>query len=539
MERLKIMTALIAIVIFSALLMSCSGGGSSQSDVPGLSTKAGSDQGRGGGRDDNPGHSDDPGSDDDDNPGHSGHRGRDGDNDDHAGGPNDTADIPVSTAVNSQQASTMAFVPSQSQFLVVWNDLRNRNNFDYNGWAVYGQFVNSSGGFQGNNFALSPLGVEYRTPPLAAHDVAIGRSLVVWGTTGGDILGQMINNDGTFFGNVIPIASTNTYEGIPALAFDPTQGRFLVAWLGLTNDYPIYGQLISHEGVLEGTSFIISDVSSAKLELKAVSDTQGGRFLIAWRDYRGIDIYSIRGQMVNSNGALQGSEITIADALGSQIFPDLVYDSENRCFLVTWSDDRRFGGSAYEIYGQLIAADGVPMGSNFLISPYGGYAHAVSFDPSTTHYFLTFPKFGNRIHGQYIAADGVVQDEAIALSDLEGVQEAPHLAYDSSSRRFLATWTDHRNGSRDIYGHTTSITVSSDPCDGQNDHVVEGCLSETDADNQVNAICDPNLNWANHGEYVSCVAKEVRRLREARSMSAKSALQLVNEAAHSDVGKNP
>ena len=536
MENLKRARVLMVIGIFSAFLMSCSGGGSSQSDALGLSSKAGnSDQGGGGGSNDDSGN---PGR-NDGTPGNSGDRGRDGDNNDHASGSNDTLDIPVSTAVNSQQASTVVFQPGQEQFLIVWNDLRNRDGFDYQGWAVYGQWVNSSGSFQGNNFALSPLGVEYRTPPIVAHDTATGRSLVVWGTTGGNILGQMVHSDGTFFGNVIPIAASNTYEEVPALAFDPTQGRFLVAWLISNTDYPIYGQLVSREGALEGTSFIISDISSGKLELKAAADTQGGRFLIVWRDYRGIDLYSIRGQMVNSNGTLYGTELTIADALGAQIFPDLTYDSANRCFLVTWSDDRRFGAAAYEIYGQLVASDGVPMSSNFFISSYGGYAHAIGFDPSNAHYFLTFSKFGARIHGQYIAADGLARDEAVPLSDLEGRQGAPHLAYDPGAKKFLTAWTDERNGSSDIYGRTTAIALTQDPCDGQNDHVVEGCLSDTDADNQVNAICDPNLNWANHGEYVSCVAKEVRRLREAGSMSAKSALQLVNEAARSDVGKKP
>ena len=536
MERIRIVTVLMAISIFATFLMSCSGGGSSQGDVLGLSSKAGnSDQGSGQGRNDNSGN---PGR-NDGSPGNSVNRGRDGDNNDHAGGSNDTSDIPVSTAVNSQQSSTVVFEPGQGQFLVVWNDLRNRDDFDYDGWAVYGQIVNSSGSFQGNNFAISALGVEYRTPPLIAHDAVTGRSLVVWGTTGGDILGQMINNDGTFYGDVIPIAASDTYDGVPALAFDPTQGLFLVAWLRLTNDYPIYGQLVTPEGALEGTSFIISDVSSGKLELKASADTEGGRFLVVWRDYRGIDVYSIRGQMVNSDGTLHGGEINTADALGSQISPDLAYDSVNHCFLVMWSDGRRYGGAAYEIYGQLVASDGVLISSNFLISSYGGYAHAIAFDPSTAHYFLTFSKFGNRIHGQYVAADGMVRDEAVPLSDLEGAQGAPQLAYDPTARKFLTAWTDERNGSSDIYGKTTAIAVTQDSCDGQNDHVVEGCLSETDADNQVNAICDPNLNWANHGEYVSCVAKEVRRLREAGSISAKIALQLVNEAARSDVGKKP
>ncbi len=281
---------------------------------------------------------------------------------------NTTTDLPISIASNTQQQSTVAYQPAEQRSLVVWNDLRNRNGFDYYGWAVYGQLVNGSGEFHGSNFKISPFGVEYRSTPRVAHDATTGRTLVVWGTTGGEIQGQMLNSDGTFYGEVLSIASSTNDVGYPALAFNPVQRRFSVTWLEYQEGhYVIRGRLLSHEGVPVGTSVVISDAVSGKLELQAQADTQTGRFLVVWRDYRGVDVYSIRGQMVNGDGFLQGTEINIADAVGSQILPALAYDSANRCFLVTWSDDRRFGGASYEIYGQLVAEDGVLVGPNFLI----------------------------------------------------------------------------------------------------------------------------------------------------------------------------
>jgi len=346
----------------------------------------------------------------------------------------------------------------------------------------------------------------------------------------------MVNPDGTLFGEIIPIATSSDYEIVPVLAFDPIQGRFLVAWLDSSIGYRIYGQLLGREGSLQGIPFLISDVSSGKLELQAGANTDIGRFLLVWRDYRGVDVFNIYGQMVNSDGTLYGTEIIIADAIGWQIDPALAYDPVNRSFLVTWSDDRRIGGSHYEIYGQLVAEDGVLISSNFSISPYGGYSHSVAFEPTNPHYLVSFSKFGNRIHGQYVAVDGTVTDEAFPLSDMESTQGAPHLAYDTKHQRFLTAWTDHRNTSADIYGRTTLLTASQDPCDGQNGSSTEGCLSETDATATVDREC-PAEDYANHGEYVSCVAKTVRTLREGSDISASLALQLVALAARSDVGK--
>jgi hypothetical protein len=239
--------------------------------------------------------------------------------------------------------------------------------------------------------------------------------------------------------------------------------------------------------------------------------------------------------MVNSDGALHGTEMTIADAQGIQIFPALAYDSVNRCFLVTWSDDRRYGGAAYEIYGQLVAADGVLISSNFFISPYGGYGHASGFDPSTAHYLLIFSKHGNRIHGQYLSVDGSVQGEDAPLSDLDSPQDAPNLTYDSGSGQFLTAWTDHRNGSNDIYGHTTQVSVGQDSCDSSD---TPGCLAcDTDAGLLVDQACPPvNTSYSNHGDYVSCVTEAVHGLRRSGQIGASCALKLVDPRARSGVG---
>jgi hypothetical protein len=65
---------------------------------------------------------------------------------------------------------------------------------------------------------------------------------------------------------------------------------------------------------------------------------------------------------------------------------------------------------------------------------------------------------------------------------------------------------------------------------------IEGCLSKTDATARVDREC-PAEEYTNHGEYVSCVAKTVRTMREGSEISASLALHLVALAARSDVGK--
>ena len=48
---------------------------------------------------------------------------------------NITMDLPISIASNIQQQPIVAYQPMEQRSLVVWNDQRNRDGFDYYGWG--------------------------------------------------------------------------------------------------------------------------------------------------------------------------------------------------------------------------------------------------------------------------------------------------------------------------------------------------------------------------------------------------------------------
>ena len=543
----KKMRDVLIVGVFSFLLLGCGTGGGDGSGPTAQSAEKGG-QGQGGKKDDDQGGSgtDNPGSDQgggqggNQGGGQGGNQGSGSGNSGSGGSVGvvgETSDLPVSTALNAQQLSRVVYETQQDRFLVVWNDSRGVDGFNYQKWAVYGQFVNGVGDLTGQNFAISSLGVGYWTPPIVAHDPGSGRSFVAWETTGGDIFGRMVNKAGNFQGDVIPLAvSDEEYESIPAMSFDPIQNRYLVAWLSANSNYTVHGRLFDREGIPVGESFTISGVPSGKLELQVAADPINGRFLVVWRDYRGAISYSIRGQMVNGDGTLHGSERVIADATGMQIHPVLTYDMVNGCFLVTWFDTRRTGGASYEIYGQLVAADGFLLGPNFFISPYGGYSHSVAFDPSSKHYLITFSKFGGQIHGQFVAADGLVKDQDFPLTDSEGPQGSPHVAFGGPGKKFLAVWTDQRSGSQDIYGRADATEATPDAC--EEGGAVGGCLAcETEGGAVVDLECPPTDPYDNHGDYVGCVTKAVKGLRKEGLINAECAIKLVDPRARSTVGK--
>ncbi len=451
----------------------------------------------------------------------------------------ESLDHQVAIALNHQRLPSLKFLPGTGNSLAVWNDHRESDTADYAGWAVFGQLVGDSGQVHGDNFVISPPGVEYRSASRIAHDADSAKSLVVWETIQGDILGRMVHDDGTLGSDILALADSPVFEAMPALAFDPVRGRYLVSWIDTSNDFQIQGRLFDRDGRPVSEVFLVSEIPSGKLDLQASADPQSGRFLTVWRDYRGVDVYSIRGQLIGADGGLAGGEIIIADAIGFQIIPAVAYDSNNGCFLVAWSDEGGQGGGLYEIFGRLVASDGVLLTSTFQISPFGGHPHDVVFAASLNQYLLSFSKHGGRIHAQVITSDGLVGGQDFPISDTEGMQITPASSYHPGAGRLMTVWADHRNGTSDIYGRSAVPLAPPASCAEGMTEEEGGCLEcEREAGALVDAACPVDGEYSSHGDYLGCVTQVVKQLRSEGRITSDCALKLIDPRARSEVGNS-
>jgi hypothetical protein len=189
-------------------------------------------------------------------------------------------------------------------YLVTWLDERN-----IEGVAIYGQLISVEGELQGAEFMIaSGLSREDSEPSHSvAYDHVNQRFLVVW-MPGESIHGQLINSNGTFYGEKFTIVENDPDGYYPigqtSLAYDGLNQRYLVVWdlpysTGLT-----YGQLVSAHGTLEGTVFSISEGYSRYPSV--AFDNVNQRFLVAWT------WVTTDGQFVNPDGTLQGDRLSIS-----------------------------------------------------------------------------------------------------------------------------------------------------------------------------------------------------------------------------------
>ena len=128
-----------------------------------------------------------------------------------------------------------------------------------------------------------------------------------------------------------------------------------------------YGRLINSDGSLYGSEITIRQVSSASYSSLAF-DPINGRFLQAiWRDF------FIRGQLIDAEGNLFGDEFQISppeNAPDTYPYFSIVFDTANNKFLLVGSTSIANQYIAHGIYGQLLNPDGSLSGAYFRILRY-------------------------------------------------------------------------------------------------------------------------------------------------------------------------
>ena len=109
----------------------------------------------------------------------------------------------------------------------------------------------------------------------------------------------------------------------------------------------------------------VSAVTGDKNKPASAYSAEANRYLVVYEKTVGTatDIY---GQLIAADGTVYGAEFSISNATENQIVPQVAYDGANQTFLVVWQDRRIDSG--YDIYGQLVKTDGSLFGSPVVVA---------------------------------------------------------------------------------------------------------------------------------------------------------------------------
>lgn len=192
----------------------------------------------------------------------------------------------------------------------------------------------------------------------------------------GGIYGQRFDAAGTPVDSEFRNNSTTANQQSYALVKTLADGGFVVTWnlgpfTGRDQNHNVFGQRFDASGAAQGGEFQLNSFSSGIQNHPGLAAFADGGFVVTWSSYgqdgSGSGVY---GQRFDANGVELGGEFRINTETNGNQFVSSVTALANGGFVMTWSS---FGqdGSSYGICGQRYGADGAARGSEFQVNRAG------------------------------------------------------------------------------------------------------------------------------------------------------------------------
>jgi len=288
--------------------------------------------------------------------------------------------------------------------------------------------------------------------PQIAYDETNQEYLVVWSRQDAgtmlNIYGQLVGRDGVPVGSVITISNAPGDQGFPSVANDTVNQTFLVLWNDVrTGTNHLYGQLVGAAGTLEGAEIPVFTGAALPSEEGAqiAYDKINQRFFVVWDDNRNGG-WHVFGQIISADASAIGPSFAVsAPAFSGTRLSDVAYDDVNQRYLAAWDDN---SSGNYDIYAQLVGADGATIGNNIAIftGPNDQFDPSVAFDPVNPRYLVvwdhTTDGINYYIYGQWVNADGALDGSLFQISQGTVENVKPAVVYNSLCANFLVSYTD-------------------------------------------------------------------------------------------------
>jgi Ca2+-binding RTX toxin-like protein len=288
-------------------------------------------------------------------------------------------------------------------------------------------------------------------------------------TNGTDVRARIFNHDGTAFnrggaeGNQDFVIDASAVSGqqvdpsITALA----NGGFVVTYTDQNGELENQGtrvQTFGADGRQQGASKFLVDLQQVGTQISlALATLSNGAYVAMYKDSIHIDEWYVRGRIFAADGRLvPGSEFTLSNPLGLDIFNVKIAALSNGRFVVTWHEGIGNTRDNYDVKAQIFEANGTKLNSEFRVNmttryaqedadvaalPDGGFA--VVFGDSTvatgTIRLAIFNndgvRIGDEIQVDAPTADGHYTPSVKALAD----------------GRLVVTWTSVRDQQDDAF----------------------------------------------------------------------------------------
>lgn len=386
----------------------------------------------------------------------------------------------------------------------------------------------SADDFIGNEFRITHHGTDgdvatVVASPEIAYNPKLNQFLVVFvgdDPAGDEIYGQLFDATGAPIGGEFVVSGPSFVEDTgsnnpPSVAFNTATNEYLVAWTPDSDDRVVI-QRVGAAGNPVGTDDgVISNHAFNDIETNpVVYNPVTNEWLVVWKGTTAAEGQEVWAQRIGADGLEVGpDDIQVTDVNGAGAdaddAPGVAVNTMDNRYLVVWhaTDPEQYGvAGEYEIYGQLLAGDGSPVGADdFRISQVGT-------DNSTTFYpqppsavwdsvdnqwlvaFASDDNAGTQIQnelevlGQRLDANGAeigADDFRISTMGPDGNTgfgaRRPRMAYSPVDNQYILVWhgVDALAGWFQIYGQRLNGADGSET--GTDDFKISQTLPDLDA----------------------------------------------------------
>ncbi len=292
------------------------------------------------------------------------------------------APVPGIFTVADGMNAAMVLGTAQDKVLVVFSQYNAATGYD-----IRGRFLPAGGPFPapGDDFAICGEAGD-QTFPAVAYDATADRFLVAWSdarSDQGDIHVRCVLPSGNM-GADIAIATAADAQTHPALAANSPAGQMLVVWHDYrdsgTSGADLYGRLVSNVGPPEGDEFALSTAAGDQMHPYVNFIGNADKYYVGWEDSRNVDTgWDIYGMWLNADGSPGSLTLPAFRYSGWQMYPTGAFNADDNEGIIVWQDGR--SGAEFKVYARLGVLDEEPPVARFTVDPTVGRAGATfTFD---------------------------------------------------------------------------------------------------------------------------------------------------------------
>lgn len=198
--------------------------------------------------------------------------------------------------------------------------------------------------------------------------------------------------------------------------------------------------------------------SSFAVSPELAYNSSNKEYVVVW-SFRGDDGGDLALQRFSSTGDLIGDNLQIPENGNFINAPDITYNNRGNQYLVSFWNNAP--DSNQGLFGQLLSANGVPVGNNLFIND-ARFEPSFLYNFNQNEYFQTSRRFpgGNAIFGQRIDSDGSLIDSAIRIDSTGDSAPNGEVALNNIDNQYLATWRNQSESPADVVGRLISTDGS-------------------------------------------------------------------------------